>query len=69
MLHVTTDLEPTSDVIAESLVALLVKKAEENIEFSEEGREELIGYHQLILESYEQTTKALENKERQNAPN
>lgn len=61
LLHVTTDLEHTSDVIAESLVALLVKKAEGNIELSEEGQEELIGYHQLVLESYERAIEAFEN--------
>ena len=61
LLHVTTDLEHTSDVIAESLVALLIKKAEGNIEFSEEGREELIGYHQLVLENYERAIQAFEN--------
>ena len=61
LLHVTTDLEHTSDVIAESLVALLVKKAEGNIEFSEEGREELIGYHRLVLESYERAIEAFAN--------
>ena len=61
LLHVTTDLEHTSDVIAESLVALLLKKAEGNIEFSEEGREELIGYHRLVLESYERAIEAFAN--------
>ena len=61
LLHVTTDVEHTSDVIAESLVALLVKKVEGNIEFSEEGREELIGYHRLVLESYERAIEAFAN--------
>lgn len=61
LLHVATDLEHIGDVIAESLIALLVKKAEGNIEFSEEGQEELIAYHQRVLESYEQAIKAFEN--------
>ena len=61
LLHVTTDLEHTSDVIAESLVTLLIKKVEGKIEFSEEGRDELIGYHQLVLESYDRAIKAFEN--------
>ena len=61
LLHVATDLEHIGDVIAESLVELLVKKAEGDIEFSEEGREELIAYHQRILESYGQAIEAFEN--------
>ena len=61
LLHVATDLEHIGDVIAESLVELLVKKAEGDIEFSEEGREELIAYHRRILESYGQAIEAFEN--------
>ena len=61
LLHVATDLEHIGDVIAESLVELLVKKAEGDIEFSEEGREELIAYHRRILGSYGQAIEAFEN--------
>ena len=61
LLHVATDLEHIGDVIAGGLIALLVKKAEGNIEFSEEGQEELIAYHQRVLESYEQAIEAFEN--------
>ena len=61
LLHVATDLEHIGDVIAENLVELLVKKAEGDIEFSEEGREELIAYHRRILESYGQAIEAFEN--------
>ena len=61
LLHVPTDLEHTSDVVAKSLVALLVKRVEGDIEFSEEGQEELIGYHQLVLESYEHAIATFEN--------
>ena len=61
LLHVATDLEHIGDVIAESLLELLVKKAEGDIEFSEEGREELIAYHRRILESYGQAIEAFEN--------
>ena len=58
LLHVTTELEHIGDVIEKNLVALLVKKAEGNIAFSEEGRDELIQYHQRVLASYDDAIKA-----------
>ena len=61
LLHIAIDLEHIADVIEKNLVVLLVKKAEGNIMFSEEGQEELVAYHRRVLESYEQAIEAFEN--------
>ena len=63
LLHVTTELERIGDVIEKNLVRLLVKKAEGNIVFSEEGREELVAYHQRVLEIYDHAIEAFENND------
>ena len=61
LLYVTTELEHIGDVIEKNLVTLLIKKAEGDIVFSEEGREEIVAYHQRVLESYDNAIKAFEN--------
>ena len=53
LLHVTSDLKNIGDVIEKNLVALLERKAENNIKFSEEGRAELVEYHHRVLENYD----------------
>ncbi|MEE3193757.1 MAG: Na/Pi cotransporter family protein, partial [Candidatus Poribacteria bacterium] len=53
LLHVTSDLKNIGDVIEKNLVALLERKAGNNIKFSEEGRAELVEYHHRVLENYD----------------
>ena len=63
LLHVSTELEHIGDVIEKNMVALLIKKAEGNITFSEEGREELVEYHRRVLESYDHAIQAFDNED------
>ena len=58
LLHVTSDLKNIGDVIEKNLVALLERKAGNNIKFSEEGRAELIEYHHRVLENYDAVIRA-----------
>ena len=58
LLHVTSELKNIGDVIEKNLVALLVRKAENNIRFSEEGRAELVEYHHRVLENYDTVIRA-----------
>ena len=58
LLHVTSDLKNIGDVIEKNLVALLERKAGNNIKFSEEGRAELVEYHHRVLENYDAVIRA-----------
>ena len=58
LLHVTSDLKNIGDVIDKNLVALLERKAGNNIKFSEEGRAELVEYHHRVLENYDAVIRA-----------
>lgn len=58
LLNVNTELEHIGDVIEKNLVTLLTAKASGSIVFSDEGREELLEYHERVMESYDNAVKA-----------
>ncbi|MBT3292288.1 MAG: Na/Pi cotransporter family protein, partial [Victivallales bacterium] len=58
LLNVTDELEHIGDVIEKDLVSLVMKKAEGQIDFSPEGREELVEYHERIVDSYDNAIEA-----------
>ena len=60
LLHVATELEHIGDVIEKDLVSLVVKKAEGQIDFSAEGRQELVEYHERIVDSYDNAVEAFQ---------
>jgi phosphate:Na+ symporter len=62
-------IEHISAQIARDLVPISVKKISRNIEFSEEGSEELIRYHALILENYGRAVQAIADQDRTAAKN
>ncbi|HEY1097209.1 MAG TPA: Na/Pi cotransporter family protein [Alphaproteobacteria bacterium] len=52
MLMFATDLEHSGDIIVKSLCPLAEKKRRENLVFSQEGWNEILQYHQLVLENF-----------------
>jgi len=58
LLNVNTELEHIGDVIEKNLVTLLTTKAQEEIVFSDEGRAELLEYHERVMASYDQAVQA-----------
>ena len=69
MLHLAKVIEHISAQISRDLVPISVKKTSRNIEFSEEGREELIRYHTLVLENYARAVQVIANQDRTAAKN
>jgi phosphate:Na+ symporter len=52
MLMFATDLEHSGDIIVKSLCLLAEKKRRENLVFSRDGWDEILNYHQLVLENF-----------------
>jgi phosphate:Na+ symporter len=48
MISITSDMESIGDIIHRNLVPLIVKKQQLHIDFAEEGKEELMIYHQKV---------------------
>jgi len=69
MLHLAKVIEHVSAQISRDLVPISVKKTSRNIEFSEEGREELIRYHTLVLENYGRAVQVIADQDRTAAKN
>lgn len=61
LLHVTTELEHIGDVIEKDLVPLVEKKAHGHLEFSPAGRQELVEYHDLIVDSFDKAIAAFQS--------
>ena len=59
LLDLTGDLEHIGDLIEKSLIPLVRKKARTDARFSAEGWEELAGYHQRVLDSYDIAVEAV----------
>jgi len=60
LLNVADELEHIGDVIESNMVALLHKKIEGGITFSDEGREEIVEYHRRVLESFDLAMEAFQ---------
>ena len=58
LLNVNTELEHIGDVVEKDLVTLLTTKASENTDFSDEGRAELLEYHERVMASYDNAIQA-----------
>jgi phosphate:Na+ symporter len=58
LLNVNTELEHIGDVVEKDLVTLLTTKASGNIVFSDEGRAELLEYHERVMGSYDNAIQA-----------
>ena len=59
LLDLTSDLEHMGDLIEKSLIPLSRKKARTAAQFSAEGWEELAGYHQRVVDSYDLAVEAV----------
>ena len=59
LLDLTGDLEHIGDLIEKSLIPLVRKKARTDARFSAAGWEELAGYHQRVLDSYDIAVEAV----------
>ena len=66
-MDISTDLEHISDLIKKDLGPLLQKKAEGNIAFTEEGRDELLEYHRSVLAGYDKAIQAFEENDTERA--
>jgi phosphate:Na+ symporter len=53
MISIASDLESMSDLIHRNMVPLIAKKKELMVDFSEEGKEELLIYHQKVCRQIE----------------
>ncbi len=60
LMNIATDLEHISDLVRRDLVPLLRRKGEAGIEFSDEGNEQLRGYHRGVLRNFETVMQAFE---------
>ncbi len=60
LMNIATDLEHISDLVRRDLVPLLRRKGEGGIEFSDEGNEQLRGYHRGVLRNFETVMQAFE---------
>ncbi len=49
MISIASDIESIGDLIHRNLVNLIAKKRQLNVDFSDEGKEELMIYHQKVL--------------------
>ena len=58
LLYVTGELEHIGDLLERNMTPLLRKKADADISFSEEGRREILEYHQRVLASFDQAIEA-----------
>ena len=63
LMDVSTDLKHIGDLIKKDLSPLLIKKAQGNIGFSEEGRDELLALHQNVLSAYDTAMEAFEEND------
>ena len=63
LMDVSTDLKHIGDLIKKDLSPLLLKKAQGNIGFSEEGRDELLALHQNVLSAYDTAMSAFEEND------
>ncbi len=63
LMDVSTDLKHIGDLIKKDLSPLLQKKAQGNIGFSEEGRDELLTLHQNVLSAYDTAMTAFEEND------
>jgi len=53
MISIANDMESIGDIIHRNMMPLIVKKKELNIDFSDEGKEELMIYHQKVCRQIE----------------
>lgn len=58
LLYVTGELEHIGDLLERNMAPLLRKKAAANVSFSEQGRREILEYHQRVLACFDQAIEA-----------
>ncbi|QBD83330.1 Na/Pi cotransporter family protein [Ktedonosporobacter rubrisoli] len=54
LLYITADLEAIGDVITRRFMSLAARRWRDHISFSEEGWEDLVGYHRQVLEALQE---------------
>ncbi len=62
LTEITTSLERIAEVYKRDLHPLIKRKTESNIEFSENGKERLLEFSDLVLENYDRAIRAFEDK-------
>ena len=58
MISISSDLESIADLIHRNMVKLILKKRELNVDFSDEGKEELMIYHQKVCRQIDRLHEA-----------
>jgi phosphate:Na+ symporter len=67
MISISSDLESIADLIHRNLVKLISKKRELNVDFSEEGKEELMIYHQKVCGQIDRLSEAFAERDLEEA--
>jgi phosphate:Na+ symporter len=65
LLYIITDLQAIGEAVATRLMSLARRKQRGNLLFSEEGREDLLTYHQELLDAFQQVLAALASHDRE----
>jgi phosphate:Na+ symporter len=61
LMDINTDLDHISSLMRKDLVPLLLKKSEDDVEFSEEGKAGLKEFHELVAGCYKKAVTAFED--------
>ncbi|MDH4163034.1 MAG: Na/Pi cotransporter family protein [Nitrospirota bacterium] len=64
LLEASRDLENIGDMIDRNLMPLALKRISKGLMFSEEGMNEIIGYHKKVVENFDMTVSAFANQDR-----
>ena len=65
LLYIITDLQAIGEAVATRLMSLARRKQRGNLLFAEEGREDLLIYHQELLDAFQQVLAALASHDRE----
>ena len=69
MISIASDMERIGDLIHRNLVKLIVKKHELDVDFSDEGKEELMIYHQKVCRQIDLLEQAFAERDLEKARN
>lgn len=65
LLSIITDLQTIGETVATRMMNLAQRKQRGSLLFSEEGQEDLLTYHQELLEAFQQVLAALASRDRE----
>jgi phosphate:Na+ symporter len=67
MMSIVNDIESIGDTIDKNMIPLIAKKSALQLDFSSEGKEELIIYHEKICKQVSRFKKAFSNMDKEKA--